>query len=187
MLKAIIIDYDELSVKQVKKKLTMRNEIDICRSFSCLRDAYDYMQTHPIQLAFLNAAMPEVKRLTLSDLLHQPEPAKKATFVTRYEHYTVQIFDLYALDSLMASIVGHRLTNRSPFPKNSYQEKMKLTQKEREVVQLLTEGLSNKQIANQLHVSTETVNSHIKNIYRKLNVHNRIQVFQRARQLNLCE
>ncbi len=50
-----------------------------------------------------------------------------------------------------------------------------LTSREIEVLQLLTEGFSNKQIATRLVVSTRTVNFHLDNIYTKLNVNTRTE------------
>jgi DNA-binding NarL/FixJ family response regulator len=44
--------------------------------------------------------------------------------------------------------------------------------REREVLQLLAEGLTSSQIAERLHVSTSTVETHRRNIMRKLDVHN---------------
>ena len=46
-----------------------------------------------------------------------------------------------------------------------------LTQKEKEVLTLLSEGNSYKMVASKLNISYSTVNSHIKNIYEKLHVH----------------
>lgn len=53
-----------------------------------------------------------------------------------------------------------------------------LTQKEREVLQLLVEGLSYKQIAGTIHISINGVRYHIKNIYRKLQINSRSELFQ---------
>lgn len=50
-----------------------------------------------------------------------------------------------------------------------------LTAREREVLQTLSEGLSDKLIARRLHVSPETVRSHMVRILSKLNVHSRLQ------------
>ncbi|MEL0168585.1 MAG: LuxR C-terminal-related transcriptional regulator [Pseudomonadaceae bacterium] len=50
-----------------------------------------------------------------------------------------------------------------------------LTVKERQVVQLVAEGKSNKQIARDLNVTPETIKSHMKNIFAKLKVENRAQ------------
>ena len=46
-----------------------------------------------------------------------------------------------------------------------------LTEREIEILKLLTEGLSKKQIADKLFISYHTVDSHIRNIYDKLEVH----------------
>ena len=50
-----------------------------------------------------------------------------------------------------------------------------LTSREKEVLKYLVEGKANKTIADNLFVSCETVKSHVKNIFRKLNVMNRVE------------
>lgn len=49
-----------------------------------------------------------------------------------------------------------------------------LTEREMDVLSLVATGLSNKQIANKLFISEETVKVHIRNLLRKLNVHSRV-------------
>jgi DNA-binding NarL/FixJ family response regulator len=51
-----------------------------------------------------------------------------------------------------------------------------LTKREHEILELLIQGLSYKEIAAKCFISPETMNSHIKNIYQKLNVHSRAQI-----------
>lgn len=57
-----------------------------------------------------------------------------------------------------------------------------LTEREWEVLQLLSQGYSNKQIADRLFVAVTTVKTHIGNIYAKLRVTSRVQAAARARQ-----
>lgn len=52
---------------------------------------------------------------------------------------------------------------------------MRLTNKERAVMKLLAMGLNNKAIGAQLNVSINTVKFHLTNIYKKLEVQNRMQ------------
>jgi DNA-binding NarL/FixJ family response regulator len=51
----------------------------------------------------------------------------------------------------------------------------KLTRREQEILQLLVEGRSSKDIANTLFISARTVERHIANVYRKLHVNSRAE------------
>lgn len=61
-----------------------------------------------------------------------------------------------------------------------------LSPRELEILQLLAGGLSNPDIASRLHISVGTVRWHVKNIYGKLNVNNRVQATRRAQALDLA-
>jgi LuxR family transcriptional regulator, maltose regulon positive regulatory protein len=60
-----------------------------------------------------------------------------------------------------------------------------LSGRERVVLRYLPTMMSNREIANELFVSVNTVKTHLKNIYRKLETSNRRQTVQRARELGL--
>ena len=56
----------------------------------------------------------------------------------------------------------------------------KLTDREREVLQLITEGFSNREVAEQLHISVKTVGVHRINLMHKLNIHNMTELTKYA-------
>ena len=58
-----------------------------------------------------------------------------------------------------------------------------LTRRETELLPLLAEGLSYKEIAAKLHVATETVKTHVQNIYGKLHTRGRARAVKEARRL----
>ena len=60
-----------------------------------------------------------------------------------------------------------------------------LSERELEVLALLAEGLANREIASRLFLSLNTVKAHSRNIYGKLEVHNRTEAAARARALGL--
>jgi DNA-binding NarL/FixJ family response regulator len=62
-----------------------------------------------------------------------------------------------------------------------------ITPREREVLQALAEGLSNKEIAAKLHVSVDTERTHMMNILNKLGVHSRLQALLFAARYGLIE
>jgi DNA-binding NarL/FixJ family response regulator len=51
-----------------------------------------------------------------------------------------------------------------------------MTPREREVIDLISEGLGNKKIAARLQISVHTVKSHVRNIMDKLALHTRLQI-----------
>src|SRR5919112_6252270 len=63
----------------------------------------------------------------------------------------------------------------------------RLTHREREVLLALSEGLSNKQIAERLHMSVDTERIHMRNILNKLGVHSRLQALLFAARHGLVE
>jgi LuxR family maltose regulon positive regulatory protein len=60
-----------------------------------------------------------------------------------------------------------------------------LSERELEVLQLIAEGLTNREIASRLFLSLNTVKVHTRNIYGKLNVHSRTQATARSQELGL--
>lgn len=64
---------------------------------------------------------------------------------------------------------------------NAIEAAIQLTQREKEVVDLISEGLSNKEIAARLNIATHTVKSHVHNILEKLALRSRLQIAAFAR------
>ena len=60
-----------------------------------------------------------------------------------------------------------------------------LTEREIDVLKLITEGLSNPEIAEKLVLSVGTVKTHVKHIYSKLNVDDRVKAASKARELGI--
>jgi DNA-binding NarL/FixJ family response regulator len=60
-----------------------------------------------------------------------------------------------------------------------------LSEREREVLALLASGKTNREVAAELYVAEGTVKAHVASIYRKLDVHNRAEMLNKARALGL--
>ena len=77
----------------------------------------------------------------------------------------------------IAFLAGGRASGPTPFPD--------LTDREREVLDLVARGLDNQRIATRLAVSDKTVRNHLSNILTKLQVADRSQAIVRAREAGL--
>ncbi|MES1224161.1 MAG: LuxR C-terminal-related transcriptional regulator, partial [Bacteroidota bacterium] len=91
------------------------------------------------------------------------------------------IFNLQNGEAIMNGIIAAKVMDyfkkqADAIPKI---ENYNLTEKEKEILEKLVQGLSYKQIAHECQIAKETLNTHIKNIYRKLNVHSRSEVAAR--------
>jgi len=64
-------------------------------------------------------------------------------------------------------------------PKTTIPEEYNLTPRETEILQLLVEGLTYQQIADQLFISYGTVRKHVEHIYRKLEVHGKMEAIRK--------
>jgi DNA-binding NarL/FixJ family response regulator len=60
-------------------------------------------------------------------------------------------------------------------------EDVRMTRRERQVIELIGEGLSNKEIAQRLNIAAHTVKSHVRNVMEKLALHTRLQIAAYAR------
>ncbi len=74
--------------------------------------------------------------------------------------------------SLFAQIVRHETVKGTV----NLRSEVRLTSREREVVDLLSEGLSNKEISARLNIAIHTVKSHVHNVLEKLALHSRLEV-----------
>jgi DNA-binding NarL/FixJ family response regulator len=78
--------------------------------------------------------------------------------------------------SLTGSLFSQIIETVAGEGKASLIESVRMTKREREVIELIAEGLSNKEIAQRLNIATYTVKSHVHNILDKLALHTRLQV-----------
>ena len=95
------------------------------------------------------------------------------------EKITTAIQDVLSGGAAMTPSVATRVLNKfaqNNIPKQEYG----LTQREKEILQCLINGMSKKHISGKLFISYYTVDTHLKNIYAKLHVHSQIDVITKT-------
>ena len=145
----------------------------------------------PPTIALLDIELPDLFGIELVAPLKALCPEIVIIFITAYDsaelavdliqagafHYLVKPL---ALGKVMAVVQEARATYqaRANIPAN-------LTRREREIVALLAEGQSNRQIAEQLGLTEQSVKNRLRNIYLKLGVSTRAQAIVRVMELKL--
>ncbi|QBD80030.1 hypothetical protein EPA93_30225 [Ktedonosporobacter rubrisoli] len=117
---------------------------------------------------FLSAGLP------LMRVLHQLVPALQDKELRSYARTILRAFARAAEGSDLGTASGDGILFEP------------LSLQEQRVLRLLTTGYTNQEIANELVVSVNTVKDHMKHLYRKLGVRNRLQASEVAHQLKLC-
>ncbi len=101
----------------------------------------------------------------------------------------IYVVILCGLFTGLGAWIGHRLTRRqavTPFEINAQAlNYLGISERESEVLNLLSAGHSNQEIADRLFISMNTVKTHLNNLYQKLEVSRRGQAVKKARSLQL--
>jgi len=87
--------------------------------------------------------------------------------------------------SLTGSLFSYVVEKALKMGKGKLVSAVRITKREREIIVLIADGLSNKEIAQQLNIATHTVKSHVHNIMEKLALHSRLQISNFTHEENL--
>ena len=87
--------------------------------------------------------------------------------------------------SLTGSLFSHVAELALKKGKGKIVNAVRMTKRELEIIALIADGQSNKEIARQLNIATHTVKSHMHNIMEKLALHNRLQIAKFTREESL--
>jgi LuxR family maltose regulon positive regulatory protein len=150
----------------ILQALARRAAGDVTGASESLTKALEIGQEKGFRRLFLDEGEP------LAALLRELLPAHLPTSLSLYAATLLRLFPLTAAPTRRGSPVAGALVEP-------------LSGQELRVLRLLAAGMSNGEIANELVVSTNTVKTHVKNIYRKLNVNARDEARALAKELKL--
>jgi HD-GYP domain-containing protein (c-di-GMP phosphodiesterase class II) len=112
-------------------------------------------------------AAADVYQALLESRPHRPARSPEAAARELRDEVAARRLDGDAADAVLRA-AGHRVRRRKEWPSG-------LTSREVEVLRLVARGLSNKEVARALHVSSKTTGTHVEHIYTKIGVSNRAQ------------
>ena len=203
--KVIIIDDHKLftnGLSTILESIGLR----VMSTFENGKKAILYLQNNEVDIVFSDINMPEMDGLKLCKRLKRDKVKAKIIILSMYEDPNIikEAFDCGAsaylskntekeeiIKAIEKSLDNKKYVNKRLLKKKEEEEeeeeeedtftlKYKLTLREREVLQLLLDEESNRQIGEILNISTRTVETHRKNIMLKLDVKNNIGLIKKA-------
>lgn len=90
------------------------------------------------------------------------------------------IVEIFNGGSPMSTNIARKVVSSFQIANHANKEMLKLSVREKEILNLLSSGLRYKEIADKLFLSTETVRTHIRNIYEKLQVNSRTDALNKV-------
>lgn len=189
----ILLADDHAIVRHGIKHILVREGFVVVGEASNGRDAVEMTKKLLPDVAILDFSMPLLNGIDAARQIHQAAPRTKTLLLTMYkdEPYVLRALragingyvvktqavtdlvqairsvlqgGLYLSPAVSESVVKAALTQKE-------QELDPLTPREREVLQLIAEGKSNKQVSQELGMSVKTVDSHRRNLMLKLDIH----------------
>jgi DNA-binding NarL/FixJ family response regulator len=197
-IKLMIADDHEV-VRSGLKNLLAGTEVKVVAEVSTGADAVKYALENDPDVVMLDVRMPDGDGLTSLGRIKLDKPDMPILILSTFDNptYIARAVALGAsgyllksctreklLDGIRKAAAGEsawtrdelrRVTGALATPRLTADVEVPLTQRESEVLRQLAYGLTNKEIAQALHISYETVKEHVQHILRKIGVSDRTQ------------
>lgn len=193
-MKLLIAEDQSMLRDAMATLLSMQDSVESVLQAKNGKEAINLISTNDIDVAILDVEMPEVTGLDVLEYIRSNNIHCKVVIVTTFkrmgyfERAIKNNVDAYVLkdrsiDELMKTInnvlAGHK--EYSPeLMENIFNSHNPLTNQEKIILLKIKEGLSNKEIANELFLSEGTIRNYISNILTKLNCKNRTEAVKKS-------
>lgn len=109
MLKALIVEDEYLAREELQYLISTHSQIDVVASFDDGLEAFKYLQSHKVDIVFLDINIPSIDGMLLARNIHQFQHKPHIVFTTAYKEYAVDAFELEAFDYLLKPISETRV------------------------------------------------------------------------------
>ncbi len=199
MIRLMIVDDHAILRDGLKNLLELEDDIQVVGEAVSGEEAIKKVKECDPGVLLMDINMPKLNGVEVTGIIKKLYPEKKILILTMHSH------DEYFMAAIRGGADGYIL-KESPFEQvihairmvakgesvihptmtkkllNFHQQRVQeeqgnnLTDREKEVLQCLVDGLSNKEIAERLYISDKTVKIHVSKIFKKLQVKSRSQV-----------
>jgi len=208
-----IVDDNTFLIKAVEEKLSFFEDLKVKFNAMNGADLLEKLENnHNLDLILMDIEMPVMNGIEATEKVKQKYPHIKIIMLTVFDNdenifnaikagadgYLLKEINAGDLHSgILETLNGGAAMNpsialktlkllRNPLVEGKKEEEqIKLTNREVDVLEQLSKGLSYNAIAENLILSTGTIRKHIEHIYRKLQVHNKLEAVQKAKRNNI--
>ena len=208
---SILIADDHAVVRAgLRTLLESRPRWQVCAEAADGRDAVEKAAKHKPQIAILDIGMPLLNGVEAARQIRKASPSTEILILTMHEsddlvqqvvgagargYILKDEADRVLLDAVQAlsqhkPFFSPRVTeaaSNTDSADNAKSSRSRLTPREREILQLLAEGKSNKEVANLLNISVNTAEAHRANIMLKLDFHSLAELVMYAIRNNIIQ
>jgi DNA-binding NarL/FixJ family response regulator len=208
MIRIAIADDHTLFAKGIEGLLEEHEDLEVLGLFSNGKELVDFLETSKVDVVLTDLNMPILNGFGVLSSVKEGNSKTKVIVLSMYDEekiYKESIdkgADGFVLkdadpDELVFTIrevhEGRHVLNfdrvieqaRPNAFFDSFRDKYRLSRREIEIIKLIKEGLTNKDIAEELGLSQSTVETHRKNIHNKLGVSSRVELVNKAHEMNL--
>jgi DNA-binding NarL/FixJ family response regulator len=214
MIKIALVDDNSFLIKTTQEKLSFFDDFTLKFTADSGVDLIEKLtKNHNVDLILMDIEMPKMNGIDATNFVKQKYPQIKIIMLTVFDNdenifnaikagadgYLLKevnpkdlhqgILDTINGGATMTPSIAMKTLKlfRNPvdFESVANGEDIKLTTREIEVLEQLSKGLKYNLIADNLFLSVGTIRKHIENIYTKLQVHNKLEAIQKARNNNL--
>lgn len=208
MIRVAIADDHNLFAKGIEGLLEEQEDIIVIKTFPNGKDLIDFLANHKIDVVLTDLNMPILDGFGVLEEIRGKNMQTKVVVLSMYDEEKIfkRVIDEGADAFILKDADPHELIftihevfegryvyNFERVKKQAtqgvyfdgFREKYRLSRRETEIIQLIKDGHQNKDIAEILSLSQQTIETHRKNIHVKLGVTTRIELVNKAYEMNL--
>ncbi len=205
--KIVIADDHPLLVDGLKKVLEEMKDVQVVSTANNGWELISVLREMPVDMVLLDLQMPKLDGIDSLKILRKDFPKLKIIVFTNYgqpklikeiktlgaQGYLLKNSSSLLLKEAVAAVAGGVAWFQDMQPElpqsslltNDFMKKYQLTSRETEIICKIAEGLTSREIAGQLFVSEFTINTHRRNICKKLNIYTPVGLLNFAKEHGL--
>ncbi len=194
----LVVDDHSMVIEGMKAILSKIRSVSLAATASNAIEAIAALRTHTIDVAFLDINMPDISGIELCAKIKKEFPAvhvlalstfKQRSYVSQMiaggaSGYLLKSAGKEEIEEAIHAVIAGKMFFSIDINNNAVQtpsdEPPTLTRREKEILRLIAEGMTNNEIAEKIFVSPYTVDTHRKNLLSKFEVNNTAMLIRKA-------